>query len=106
MRETINHPAHYQGCSSLTRDIAVGFANPDELDLEAIEVIERNLYGFHTGNALKYVWRAGLKGDAVEDLRKALWYLERYREFMGHSLTTHWGKVAGLIEIKIESLTL
>lgn len=31
---------------------------------------------FNLGNALKYIWRAGLKGDAVEDLRKAMFYLE------------------------------
>jgi hypothetical protein len=32
---------------------------------------------FCLGNALKYVWRAGLKGDEIEDLRKAVWYIER-----------------------------
>jgi hypothetical protein len=26
---------------------------------------------------VKYLWRAGLKGDAVEDLNKAKWYIER-----------------------------
>lgn len=29
------------------------------------------------GNALKYVWRAGKKGDMVEDLKKAIWYLNK-----------------------------
>ena len=32
---------------------------------------------FCIGNAMKYLWRAGLKGDAVEDLKKAVWYIER-----------------------------
>ena len=32
---------------------------------------------FNLGNAFKYVWRAGEKGDAIEDLDKALWYLEK-----------------------------
>jgi hypothetical protein len=32
---------------------------------------------FCRGNAIKYIWRAGLKGDAIEDLRKARWYLDR-----------------------------
>jgi hypothetical protein len=32
---------------------------------------------FCLGNALKYIWRAGLKGDAIEDLKKARWYIER-----------------------------
>jgi hypothetical protein len=32
---------------------------------------------FCCGNAIKYLWRAGEKGDAIEDLRKALWYVDR-----------------------------
>ena len=31
--------------------------------------------GFNLGNAIKYIWRAGLKNDAIEDLEKAVWYL-------------------------------
>lgn len=31
---------------------------------------------FNLGNAMKYVWRAGEKGDAVEDLKKAAWYID------------------------------
>ena len=45
--------------------------------IECIDVIEALGLGFHLGNALKYLWRAGHKGDALEDLRKARWYLER-----------------------------
>jgi hypothetical protein len=33
--------------------------------------------GFNLGNALKYIWRCDLKHDAVEDLRKAQWYIGR-----------------------------
>lgn len=43
--------------------------------IECIQVTEH--FGFCIGNAIKYLWRAGLKGDAVEDLRKAAWYIER-----------------------------
>jgi len=32
---------------------------------------------FNLGNAIKYIWRADLKHDAIEDLRKAHWYIER-----------------------------
>jgi len=32
---------------------------------------------FNLGNAIKYIWRAGLKGDAVEDLKKAAFYIGR-----------------------------
>jgi hypothetical protein len=33
--------------------------------------------GFCLGNAIKYIWRADLKNDAIEDLEKAKWYIER-----------------------------
>lgn len=33
--------------------------------------------GFCIGNAIKYLWRAGEKGDALEDLKKARWYVDR-----------------------------
>tara|TARA_R110000868_G_scaffold42198_3_gene143211 strand:+ start:832 stop:978 length:147 start_codon:yes stop_codon:yes gene_type:complete len=33
--------------------------------------------GFNLGNAFKYIWRCDLKRDAVEDLRKAQWYIGR-----------------------------
>jgi len=58
--DTINHPAHYT-------------AHPS--GVECIEVAEH--MNFCLGNALKYIWRAGLKGDAVEDLKKARWYIDR-----------------------------
>jgi hypothetical protein len=33
--------------------------------------------GFCLGNAIKYIWRADLKQNAIEDLEKAVWYIER-----------------------------
>ena len=44
---------------------------------EPIDVIEDWDLGFHLGNAVKYISRAGHKGDAVEDLEKAVWYIQR-----------------------------
>lgn len=58
--DNVNHPAHYQAGG-----------------MEAIDVIEAFGLGFNLGNAVKYLLRAGRKGDAVEDLRKAGWYIER-----------------------------
>lgn len=43
--------------------------------IECIQITEH--MGFCLGNAIKYIWRAGLKTDAIEDLEKAKWYLER-----------------------------
>ena len=63
-REAVNHPAHYGGGD-----------NP----YEAIKVIENWDLGFCLGNTVKYISRAGKKGDnALEDLKKARWYLDRF----------------------------
>lgn len=59
----VNHPPHY---------IVPGLP-------ECIDVIERLGLGYHLGNAMKYLWRAGRKTeDAAQDLRKAVWYINRY----------------------------
>jgi Protein of unknwon function (DUF3310) len=48
------------------------------VEIQPIDVIEAREFGFNCGNALKYLWRAGLKTDDVtEDLKKARWYLDR-----------------------------
>ena len=58
----VDHPTHYQTGSGI----------------EAIEVIEAFFPdSFHLGNVFKYLARAGKKGDYVEDLEKAAWYLQR-----------------------------
>lgn len=59
--DNVNHPAHYTAYK----------------DIEVIQLTEQ--MNFNRGNAVKYIARAGLKNkDAeVEDLRKAVWYLER-----------------------------
>lgn len=43
--------------------------------LEAFYVIEAFEFNFNLGNAFKYIARAGKKGDKIEDLRKAITYL-------------------------------
>ena len=57
-----------------------GPINPDHYKwhpskVECIEISEH--FNFNLGNALKYIWRAGRKGPAAEDLRKASFYLAR-----------------------------
>lgn len=62
--EAVQSPAHYQ--------LADG--------MEAIDVIDQVVEdpaSFYRGNALKYLLRAGKKGDAHEDLRKARYYIDR-----------------------------
>jgi hypothetical protein len=68
--DMVNHPPHYTSHPS---------------GVECIQVTEH--YGFCIGSAIKYLWRAGLKGDAVEDLKKAVWYINREiakREQLNH----------------------
>jgi hypothetical protein len=43
--------------------------------VECVQIAEA--FNFNLGNAVKYLWRAGLKGEAVEDLEKAAWYIRR-----------------------------
>jgi len=43
--------------------------------IDCIQITEH--MNFCLGNAVKYIWRAGLKGEAVEDLQKAAWYIQR-----------------------------
>ena len=45
--------------------------------IEVIDFIEAKGLGYHLGNVIKYVTRAGMKGNKLEDLRKAQWYLYR-----------------------------
>ena len=54
--------------------------NPDHYRLhpsgiEDIQITE--WMSFPLGSAMKYIWRADLKADPIEDLRKAIWYIER-----------------------------
>lgn len=56
--DPVNHPKHYNNHPS---------------GVECIEIIRH--MGFNLGNALKYIWRADLKNDAIEDINKAIWYL-------------------------------
>jgi len=72
MAETVNHPPHYGGGDNPYETIRV---------LRAWMTSEQ-LAGFCLGNALKYLSRAGKKGDALEDLQKARWYLDYYISFL------------------------
>ena len=46
-------------------------------DIEVIDYIEDKKLGYRLGNVVKYVSRAGHKDDAIKDLKKASWYLNR-----------------------------
>lgn len=58
--DAVDHPPHYT-------------AHPS--GVECIDIVEH--MNFALGSATKYIWRAGLKGDAVQDLKKARWLIDR-----------------------------
>ncbi|EON13418.1 DUF3310 domain-containing protein [Pandoraea sp. SD6-2] len=58
--DSVNRPSHYTQHPS---------------GVECITITEH--MGFNLGNAVKYIWRADLKNDAIEDLKKADWYIRR-----------------------------
>ena len=58
--DMVNHPPHYT-------------AHPS--GVECIQITEH--MGFNLGNAVKYIWRADEKGNSLQDLEKARWYVER-----------------------------
>lgn len=61
MEDMVNHPPHYTQHPS---------------GVECIQITEH--MNFCLGNAIKYIWRAGLKSEsAIEDLEKAVWYVSR-----------------------------
>lgn len=62
MNDPVNNPAHYT-----------------DGKIEVIDFIEDKQLGFHLGNTVKYVSRAGKKDPdkKIQDLEKAKWYLER-----------------------------
>ena len=70
--DPVKHPAHYTSHKS---------------GIECIQVTEH--MNFNLGNAIKYIWRADLKGNALEDLEKAKFYIDREialrsKEFRSH----------------------
>jgi len=64
--DAVNSPAHY--CEGRS--------------IEPLDVIEDWELGYHLGNALKYISRAGRKGNAAQDIRKAIFYLSRYASIL------------------------
>ena len=63
MSDMVNHPSHYT-----------------DGGIETIDFIEAKNLPYHLGNAVKYISRAGKKEPekTVEDLKKAVWYINRY----------------------------
>jgi hypothetical protein len=59
-KDLVNQPPHYKGHPT---------------GIECITITEH--FNFNRGNAIKYIWRAGEKDCELQDLRKAVWYINR-----------------------------
>lgn len=82
--DPVNHPSHYTSHPARCK-----CGEP----IECIQITEH--MGFNLGNATKYVWRCDLKKDAIEDLKKARWYLDREiekREKLETELSSGFGQ--------------
>ena len=66
--DPVNHPSHYTAGG-----------------IEVIDFLESWNFPCHLANAIKYICRAGRKdkNKTAEDLRKAIWYINRYIEYLG-----------------------
>jgi hypothetical protein len=60
LTDNVNHPAHYKAGG-----------------IETIDFIEAKSLSYNLGNVVKYITRADYKGNKIEDLKKAQWYLNR-----------------------------
>ena len=69
--DPVNHPSHYTAGS-----------------IEVIDFIEDQKMTYHLGSVMKYICRAGKKDPAktVEDLQKAVWYINRYIGLLGKEI--------------------
>ena len=93
MKENVNHPSHY---------------NQHPSGIECIDIIRH--YTCDIANALKYLWLAGLKPEMgkddaekeIEDLKKALWYIEDYRVKIPQLLLGHFKSRQRMEQIVIE----
>ena len=69
MTDLVNSPPHY-----------IGYG------MEVIDVIEAFDLDFHRASAIKYILRAGKKDDAIQDIQKAIWFLNRYAKTINLSV--------------------
>jgi hypothetical protein len=80
-KQRVDHPTHYN-TNNPTLRVKCKCGEVTEVPIECIDVI-RDMPSWK-GNAIKYLWRAGLKSDAdlsetentIEDLEKAIWYIK------------------------------
>lgn len=94
-KDNVNHPKHYTS---------------DPSGIECIDITRHR--NFNVGNAIKYLWRAGLKIDAdkssinkqIEDLEKAVWYIVDEIHRLGGRCTVKTDSINTCLPIDTESI--
>ena len=94
-KDNVNHPKHYTS---------------DPSGIECIDITRHR--NFNVGNAIKYLWRAGLKIDAdkssinkqIEDLEKAVWYIVDEIHRLGGRCTVKTDSINTCLPIDNESI--
>ena len=94
-KDNINHPKHYTS---------------DPSGIECIDITRHR--NFNVGNAIKYLWRAGLKTDTdkssinkqIEDLEKAVWYIVDEIHRLGGRCTVKTDSINTCLPIDNESI--
>lgn len=94
-KDNINHPKHYTS---------------DPSGIECIDITRHR--NFNVGNAIKYLWRAGLKIDTdkssinkqIEDLEKAVWYIVDEIHRLGGRCTVKTDSINTCLPIDTESI--
>jgi hypothetical protein len=77
MTDPVNHPPHYKA------------GGIETIDFIAAKLGQAAFVEYCRGNAIKYLARAGLKGDPAQDARKAEWYARRMAEAIEHGAAVH-----------------
>lgn len=96
--DPVNHPKHYTSSEAKCSKCS----NP----IECIDISQH--YNFPLGSVFKYLWRKDLKGSALEDLKKAAWYLNKEierlsakdeGEWLDHVLPSRQGAIMKFVQI-------
>jgi len=72
MNDSVNHPSHYKSNGMECIDAMIGAYGTAEVA------------SFCKLNAFKYIWRCCHKGKCVEDIEKAIWYLNKFKEIINN----------------------
>lgn len=89
MTDMVNHPPHYQLANGM-----------EVIDLIKAALTPEEFRGYLKGNNYKYMYREPYKGNSEQDVAKAIWYAERYKEALAKK--TEKPEVIGIVAGNLE----